>query len=387
MPRLGSLATLFVFMSSGCSTDGPEELGPLSADEVAPVAEQYAAIVAANYTDARTSAVQLRDAIASLVATPSEAQLDDARTAWLEAREFYGQTEAFRFYDGPIDAPETGPEGQLNAWPMDEAYVDYVEGMPDAGIINDPASYPVIDAALLVELNEQGGETNIAAGYHAIEFLLWGQDLSADGPGARPWTDYETGADGTASNQDRRGAYLLAAAQLLVADLDALVVAWDPAQGNNYQAALLAEAPDEIVRRMLLGIGSLSGAELAGERMDVALDTQDQEDEHSCFSDNTHRDIVVDVLGIQNVYLGRYANTGAGPSLYDLVASRDQALADRLADEIQASLDAAEAIPAPFDRAIIDDRDTVEATIKALRAQTDTIADAAALFDITLALE
>src|SRR5690606_4452929 len=110
---------------------------------------------------------------------------------------------------------ESGPEGQLNAWPMDEAYVDYGEGMPDVGIINDAASYPTIDAELLSELNEQGGETNIASGYHAIEFLLWGQDLSDDGPGARPWTDYDSSGAGTASNQDRRGTYLLAAADLL----------------------------------------------------------------------------------------------------------------------------------------------------------------------------
>lgn len=378
---------LLALALSACSTDEPQGPAPLSADEVAPLAEQYASVVAATYADTHASAVQLRDAIADLVAGPSEAKLDAARVAWLAAREFYGQSEAFRFYDGPIDAPETGPEGRLNAWPMDEAYVDYVEGMPDAGIINDPANYPVIDAALLIELNEQGGETNIAAGYHAIEFLLWGQDLSDSGPGARPWTDYDSSEAGSASHQARRGTYLLAAAELLVADLGALPPAWDPAQSDNYRAAFLDAAPAEIIRRMLLGIGSLSGAELAGERLEVALATQDQEDEQSCFSDNTHRDIIVDLLGIQNVYLGRYANAGEGPGLYDLVADRDLDLADRLADDIQASLDAALAIPTPFDRAIIEDPDSVEATVDALRRQTDTIAEVAALFDIKLALE
>ena len=135
-------------------------------------------MVASSYADAHAAAVELRDAIASFVADPSEAGLEAARQAWLDAREPYGQTEAFRFYDGPIDNPETGPEGRLNAWPMDEAYVDYVEGMPDAGIINDAASHPTIDAELLSQLNEQGGETNIASGYPAIEFLLWAKICS-----------------------------------------------------------------------------------------------------------------------------------------------------------------------------------------------------------------
>ncbi|KIG14368.1 Iron-regulated protein A precursor [Enhygromyxa salina] len=386
MIRFGPLAALFALALGACTTDS-DGSAPLDAAEVAPIAEQYALVVAANYADVQTSAATLQTSIVELVADPSEANLEAAREAWLASREFYGQTEAFRFYDGPIDEPHAGPEGQLNAWPMDEAYVDYVEGMPDAGIINDPASYPVIDAALLIELNEQGGETNIAAGYHAIEFLLWGQDLSASGPGARPWTDFDTSGAGTANNQDRRGAYLLAAAELLVADIDGLVAAWDPDQADNYRAQFVAEAPNEIVRKMLLGIGSLSGAELAGERIEVALATQDQEDEHSCFSDNTHRDIIVDIVGIQNVYLGDYASTHVGPGLYDLVAARDQALADRLTDDIQASLDAAMAIPAPFDQAIINDRDAVQATVDALRRQTDTIVEVAALFEINLALD
>lgn len=388
MPKTSTPALSFaVLLLTACSPTTEDTTTPLTSAEVQPVAERYADLVAANYADAYDDAVALQQAIDDFVSAPSEAGLEAARAAWLVARESYGTTEAFRFYDGPIDNPDDGPEGQLNAWPMDEAYVDYVEGMPDAGIINDDATYPTIDTALLSDVNEQGGETNIASGYHAIEFLLWGQDLSDDGPGARPWTDFDTSGAGTAANQERRGIYLMAAAELLVADLAGLVDAWDAAASDNYRAGFVAEAPDEIVRRMMLGIGSLSGAELAGERIEVALDTRDQEDEHSCFSDNTHRDIVNNAVGIQNVYLGSYPSAEGGPSLYDLVASRDAELADRLRDEIQASVDAANMIPAPFDRAIVDQRETIEAVVDALRTQTDTIAEVAALFDITLALE
>lgn len=375
-----------VFVLASCSQDEGGSPKALTADEVAPVAETYASIVLLGYVDALDDAATLDSAVDELVTAPSQASLATARQAWLDAREVYGQTEVFRFYDGPIDDPVTGPEGRLNAWPMDEAYLDYVEGMPDAGIINDPATYPTIDAALISALNEAGGETNIATGYHAIEFLLWGQDLDAEGPGARPHTDFDTSGTGTAANQDRRGIYLQVATELLADDLQGLVEAWSPDVADNYRAEFLAAPPEEIVRRILLGMGSLSGAELAGERIEVALDTQEQEDEHSCFSDNTHRDIVADTIGIQNAYEGRYGEVD-GEGVYELVAARDPALADRLRAEIQASVDAAEAIPAPFDRAIVEHREAVEAVVDALRTQTDTITEVAALFDIQLALD
>ena len=115
--------------------------------------------------------------------SPTDATLEAAKEAWLTARDDYGPTEAFRFYDGPIDNPDDGPEGQINAWPMDEAYVDYVEGDASAGIVNDTAGVPEITTDVIVAANEEGGETNISTGWHAVEFLLWGQDLSDDGPG------------------------------------------------------------------------------------------------------------------------------------------------------------------------------------------------------------
>ena len=160
------------------------------------VVQTYADIAYASYADVLRTADALQDAIEAFVTDPTGASLDDAKSAWLASRDVYGQTEAFRFYGGPIDEPESGVEGLVNAWPMDEAYIDYVDGNPEAGIVNAVEEHPEITAGLLVDLNEVGGEKNIATGYHAIEFLLWGQDLSVDGPGKRPVSDYVVG-DGT----------------------------------------------------------------------------------------------------------------------------------------------------------------------------------------------
>lgn len=342
----------------------------------ASVATHYAALVHANYSDTLSAAQDMQAAIAAFVAAPSADGLAAARKAWLQAREFYGQTEAFRFYGGPID-DDKGPEGQINAWPLDEAYVDYVQGKPKAGLINNPQFK--ITKANLAKFNERGGEENISSGWHAVEFLLWGQDLSETGPGNRSFEDY---VDGKAPNADRRRQFLTVATALLVDDLASVTKAWAPGQ-KNYRARF-EKGGKESVRKIIVGLGSLSRGELAGERMEVALNSQDQEDEHSCFSDNTHRDIVTNALGIQNVWLGQYKQRDGsllqGPSVRDLVAASKGDLAERTSAQLASSLAAAESIPAPFDRAIAKGaagRPAIEKTIASLVEQSKLLVESA----------
>ncbi|AOS80888.1 iron-regulated protein [Hydrogenophaga sp. PBC] len=348
----------------------------------ASVATHYATLVHANYEDTLNAAKALQAAVKAFPAAPSQQTQDAARKAWLDAREFYGQTEAFRFYGGPIDN-DNGPEGQLNAWPMDESYVDYIDGKKTAGIVNNKKQ--ALTKKALAAMNEKGGEENIATGWHAIEFMLWGQDLSETGPGNRSFEDF---VDGKAPNADRRRQYLNVVTELLVDDLSGLVKAWAPGAKNNYRAKF-EKGGNESLRKMFVAMGSLSRGELAGERLEVALASQDQEDEHSCFSDNTHRDAATNAKGIENVWLGRYVradgSTLQGPSLRDLVNAKDAALAEKTSKQIRTSVESAEAIPAPFDRAIIAGsagRPKIEATIKSLTAQSNDIVAAAAAVGI-----
>jgi putative iron-regulated protein len=227
--------------------------GFVASDLAVDVVAHYADGVHAAYAASLESATVLDGAIDAFLDDPTGETLAAARDAWLLARDDYGVTEAFRFYGGPID-DEDGPEGLLNAWPMDEAYVDYVEGDPQAGIVNDPETYPTIDADLLVSLNEEGGEANISTGWHAIEFLLWGQDLSVDGPGARPASDYTD-----APNADRRSTYLAAVSDLLLEHLGDLVAEWDPDAGANFYEDFVEDPPEESLSEMFVGIGFLSG--------------------------------------------------------------------------------------------------------------------------------
>ncbi|RJF99202.1 imelysin family protein [Noviherbaspirillum saxi] len=343
------------------------------------VVGNYANIVHATYADSLVSAKALQKAVHDFIAQPSEEGLRAARKAWIAAREPYGQSEVFRFYGGPID-DKKDIEGRLNAWPLDEAYIDYVKGKPSGGIINNPKA--ALETERLIKLNGRGGEANVATGYHAMEFLLWGQDFNKNGPGDRPYADF---LDGQGKNADRRRQYLKLVTDQVVVDLQYLTDQWTEGQ-SNYRAKFLKEDAEANLRKILTGMAVLSSAELAGERIQVALDNQDQEDEHSCFSDNTHRDIVTNALGIRNVLLGEYkridGSTVKGAGIKDLVAERDSKLALKLVEDFSASVSAAEAIQAPFDQEIIGKKSApgvkrVQAVITALKKQTQTLVDAA----------
>ncbi|MFD1553967.1 hypothetical protein DNU06_13820 [Putridiphycobacter roseus] len=314
----------------------------------------YAELVSAGYEDSYELAKALKTTIYDFVDNPTAVNFEASKEAWLAARVPYGQTEAFRFAGGPIDDAD-GPEGLLNAWPLDEAYIDYVEGDATTGIINDPSVN--IEKTILEELNEKGGEENISIGYHAIEFLLWGQDdvnTALKTKGDRPYTDYVVGANGTASNQEKRGIYLKVCADLLVEHLTLMVNEWK--EGGAYRTTYLAMDADDALNNVMTGIGVLSKSELAGERIFTALDNQDQEDEHSCFSDNTHQDIILNFQGIENVCLGTYTRTNgavvSGTSLADVVEKSDEELSQKLRDALAACNASVHSISVPFDYAL-----------------------------------
>jgi len=325
---LPSLAIALVLGACSKSDTPSKEQPPLSADKQAELLENYADILEAGYEDSYNAALALQEKINAFTDNPTAQGLEDAKAAWLAAREPYMQTEIARFYGGPIDGDDG--DGLLNSWPLDEGYIDYLAGDshghaaypggPDysTGIINMPAQYPDITEEILVQNNQPDGGTqnangddvDVSVGYHAIEFLLWGQDdtPAADKiAGQRPYTDYVTGAGGTAQNQDRRATYLKVVTQLLVDNLKEMKDAWAPDQ-DNYRKSFVADAATGIAN-MFNGIGRLAKGELAGERMGVPLATHSQEQEHSCFSDNTDRDLWLDMQGIVNVYTGTYKRT------------------------------------------------------------------------------
>lgn len=377
------------------------------------VVEHYADVAHAVFADSVTTAKTLDVKIDEFLKSPSADKLEEVKQAWLDSRVPYQQSEVFRFGNAIVD----DWEGQLNAWPLDEGLIDYVATDYQYELGNEGAAANIIantslqigasklDVAkitpeLLADLNEVGGsEANVASGYHAIEFLLWGQDLNGTnaGAGQRAYTDFVVGPECTNGHCDRRGEYLKAAADLLVQDLEWMEKQWSAEVKGNYRETLLNDSADNGLRKMLFGMGSLSLGELAGERMKVALEANSTEDEHDCFSDNTHNSHYYNEQGIYNVYTGLYKREDgtllSGPSIADLVAQKDK----QVAKEIQKQFDvtrnqvgklvtSAEKNNQHFDQLIAagnaQGNTLVNDTIMSLVAQTGSIERAAGIIGI-----
>jgi putative iron-regulated protein len=362
----------------------------------------YADVAEVGYEDSWLTAKNLQAAVDAFLAAPGAATHQAAKDAWLAARVPYQQTEAYRFGNAVVD----DWEGKVNAWPLDEGLIDYVaasygsESDENLYYVANVVAHPklaasgqeidaaAIDAGLLRSLHEiDAVEANVATGYHAVEFLLWGQDLNGTAPGAgvRPWTDFAADAC-TGGNCERRRAYLKAATDLLVADLEEMVGNWRA--GGAARAGLVEGSPKDGLTSIVVGMGSLSYGELAGERMKLGLMLHDPEEEHDCFSDNTHNSHYYDALGIANVYLGRYervdGSTVAGASLAELVAAADPDLDAEMRARLDATLAAMRALKdtadrgeMAYDQMIGEDNPKgnaiVQAAIDALLEQTRTI--------------
>ncbi|WP_345976015.1 imelysin family protein [Sulfurimonas sp. HSL3-7] len=442
--KIGSMLSLAaVLVLSGCGSDSSDKSETsISTAQKKTVLTTYADIAETNYNDALSDAQAMQIAITAFAAAPDETTLAAAKAAWLTARESYGTTEAFRLSEGPIDAEEGfatiygAPEGQINAWPLDENMIDYTQtnssSEPTSGNIIDTADLftpnggsavdvTTITTSALAELNENGGDANVATGYHAVEFLLWGQDQDYENflndtitngalrAGERPLEDF----DGTNANSDRRLEYLQAAADLIVEDLSTVAAAWDhskpadctvlPATGC-YRAAFLGEldlnatlagnfeniAPDTALKTVISGLGVFIKSEVANERIAVAVLTPSEEDEHSCFSDNTHRDIVLNYQGFVNILKGEYRGVSKGTSMYSLLDTTGKSAVDTLISDISekvAAIDSAARTSEHFDYQIKDGsayKQNIIDTKNKMRKLGDEMVNVAEAFDISL---
>ena len=362
----------------------------------------YADIALAKYEDSLSTAKLLDQAVDALIAKPSADTLNAARAAWKAARPFYQQTEVYRFGNAIVD----DWEGRVNSWPLDEGLIDYVDKsygtesdenvLYTANVIantsieinGEKVDVSKITPELLSKTLQEAGdiEANVATGYHAIEFLLWGQDLNGTGPGAgeRPYTDYDT-ANCSNGHCDRRAQYLKAATTLLVTDLEEMVGNWK-ADGAARTTLTDGEVNTGLAT-ILTGMGSLSYGELAGERMKLGLLLHDPEEEHDCFSDNTPISHLNDAIGIRDAYHGHYQRLDGtaidGPSISDMVKATDPALDAELSGKLDTTVAKMEAIEKraesgeAYDQQIgegnAEGNATVQAAIDALVDQTRSI--------------
>ena len=375
------------------------------------VLKTYADIAQAGYTDSTDTARTLKLAVDAFLAKPTEDNLRAARAAWIAARIPYMQTEAFRFGNSIVD----DWEGRVNSWPLDEGLIDYVASsygtesaeneLYTANVIANKSltiggkkldTSKITKELLADKLQEAGGiEANVATGYHAVEFLLWGQDLNGTGPGNgnRQATDYDI-KKCTNGNCARRAEYLHAATDLLVDDLAWMAAQWAP--GGEARKKVMDGSDEAGLTAIMTGLGSLSYGELAGERMKLGLMIHDPEEEHDCFSDNTHASHFFDALGIRNVYLGTYRRADrsivTGPSISDLVKAKSPEVDAEVRAKLDATMNAMNTLylraltTESYDQMIGEGNDegnaVVQHAIDALLDQTKSLERAVATFDL-----
>ena len=356
MIRISSLARPVALIALGVCFG----MSPAAADpSVKDVLKTYADIAEAGYADSLATAKTLQLAVNQLLAKPTEETLRGARAAWVAARIPYMQTEAYRFGNSIVD----DWEGKVNAWPLDEGLIDYVAASygtdsPEnelyvADVISNVSltiggkkinAVKITEELLAEKLQEAGGvEANVATGYHAVEFLLWGQDLNGTGPGNgnRPASDFST-KNCTGGHCARRAEYLRAVTDLLVGDLAWMTAQWGA--GGEARKTIEDGTDQAGLNAILTGLGSLSYGELAGERMKLGLMIHDPEEEHDCFSDNTFASHYFDALGIRNVYVGRYRRVDGsvvqGASVADLVKAKSAEVDSEMRTKLAATMDA-----------------------------------------------
>ena len=314
-------------------------------DSINSLANSYANLVSHYYNEVSLSTQEMHNAIIKFVQAPDNNSLTNAKNKWIAARSIYGITEAFRFYGGPIDGVnkygEEGPEGLINAWPLNEAYIDYVKGSSNAGIINNLSLEINNDTIIAANMSED--DADVSSGWHAIEFLLWGQDFSLETAGIREASDYLP----TNEINIRRRAYLVATSALLLEHINWLSMEWLE-NGEGRKAFLDKNDPGGAI---LTGIATLAGFELSSERIATALDSGDPEDEHSCFSDQTHNDVKANFNGIINVYLGKGLNGEIfSPSISEFVAKNNLKLHENILEIINETNISINNITVPFDK-------------------------------------
>ena len=263
-----------------------------AAVEKADVLTTYADIAAAAYGDSLTTAQALQAAVDTLIANPSPEALEAAKAAWLEARVPYQQTEAFRFGNAIVD----DWEGKVNAWPLDEGLIDYVDRLEYGGATDEnavrraqrhrqsesspsrarrsmrPRSRPSFCRKHPARGRRGRGERGHRLSCYRIPALGAGPERHRSRRRCNGlYSDYRGRRDDcTGGNCDRRGAYLTAAVDLLVSDLEWMVGAMGRGRPGPRDAAGGPRMPG--IAAMLTGHGfSLSYGELAGERMKLGV--------------------------------------------------------------------------------------------------------------------
>lgn len=371
------VATVLVAATPGCKRDGVS--GPTdSFDRRAMLASLTTNVILPVHRDARDGAIALKSATAAslaAVATADEAaRLADARAAWKTAMARWQEAEVLQLGPGGGATRFTGGQGmrdEIYSWPtvnscrVDQEIVD--AQYRDAGFFDT--------------------ELVNVYGLDALEYLLFHEGPDNTCPSQTTInTSGSWAALGQAEITRRRADYADAVAERVVADMQRLVSAWEPAEGNF--AAELSTAGESgssygsahgAVNELFASIFYLEltvkDAKLAvpaGLSPDC-LTTVCPEAAESRWADHSAENIAANLRGFRKVFVGGAPGSEASPGFDDFLVELG---APALATEMIAETDAAIAVVdsmGSFQAALISDPAKVVAAYDAVKVLTDDL--------------
>jgi len=328
---------------SGCAEDN-ESSSPIDVSLNEQILVDFSTnVVQGSYNDLESKSAQLSDDIETLAAGVNASHLEACRTSWKSSRAAWEQTESFLF--GPVSTEDVDP--RIDTWPVD---------------------FNVLDAQLESD-NEFTAEyidglLEDQKGFHAIEYLLFGTD-------GNKAPEYMTG---------RELEYLLALGQNLKNLTMQLAKGWNPSEAGNYHDLLTSagngNAPYETQRDAFLEmVSAMAGIcdEVANGKINEVYEAKDPTLEESPFSKNSITDFTNNIVGVRNVYLGKYTADGKG--LEDLVRKYNLQLDGKIKAAIDAAIAALSNISDPFGVAIVSQAVQVENAVNAINALRDVLDD------------
>lgn len=321
-------------ISTACSNNVDPPQTSSSANEVSAPANETVVLtdfvdrlVIPTYQELITKSTQLEQAVATLVKTPNEQNLEAAQSAWQATRQPWEQSEAFAF--GPAES--LGYDANLDDWPVNQTDV--------TGLIK---SQEKLDQNY-VETRLQGTQK----GFHTIEYFLFGENN-----------------DRQANKLSKRELELL---QLLASDFhktaEALKESWvagvdgQPAfrevfitagDTSNTTYPTVEAALTEIVS------GIVGCVEEVGEvKIGKPLETRQNLDFESRFSHTSLNDFQNNLISARNAYMGEVKNT-EGQGVSDLVAKHDPALDQEIKTQLDTALTALKTVSTPIETKLSD---------------------------------
>lgn len=299
-------------------------------------------VATTSYKDLSDGADNLYNSLLALENNPTEDNLLAARTAWKDMRTVWEQCEGFLF--GPVEDNDYDPN--MDTWPTDYVQMDSLLSSSQSLTLTDIQNF-----------------TLSLRGFHPIEYIIFG----------------DHGNRTAASLTARQKAYMISLAEDLKNNCHALYASWTEAPVNYANEVKTAGKGSQVFATKKEAYFAMAEAMIAiceevGEgKMKEPFDNMDPATVESPYSGNSLIDFKNNIIGLENVYLGRYKTDGLG--LNDLVAAKNKALDLKIQSQMTAAINSFDNITVPYEDAIISQRVQAQQVMQTLGTLKATLDD------------